>query len=309
MKFRTAVAIPAFDFTIEQSDKLLLMGSCFVEEMADFFRESGFRIDVNPFGTVYNPESLACCIRELSTGKQYALSDLFQYQGLYHSFSHHSRFSDPNPDTCLRKINDRITASSAFLREADVLVLTFGTAYIYNLASNGQTVVNCHKLPQNRFCRQCLSVEAITESWSRLIAEIRAVNPGIRLLFTVSPIRHLKDGAHENQLSKSILLLAIDNLVNQHPQCYYFPSYELLLDELRDYRFYADDMLHPSRTAVAYSWERFSETCFTAHTRERIAEWKAIQQALHHKPLHPESDAYLEFMKQTQERLNRFYRT
>ena len=303
MKFRTQVTLSAFDFSFNHSDKILMMGSCFTENMAGPLQNSGFRIDVNPFGTVYNPQSLSSCIRELLIQKKYAASDLFKHQGLYHSFSHHSRFSDISQDHSLSKINERMGISSIFLKESTLLIVTFGTSYAYTLLSTRQPVTNCHKLPENLFARNRLTTKDITDDWNRLIREIRIVNPRIRILFTVSPIRHWKDGAHENQLSKAVLLLAVDEIIRENTQCYYFPSYELQLDELRDYRFYAEDMIHPSTVAINYIWERFSETFFSEHTCKQAAEWQNIQKALNHKPFNPESDEYKEFIKINEQRL------
>ena len=306
MEFRTKITIPVSDFFINHDDKLMMMGSCFAENMAALLLDSGFRVDMNPFGTVYNPQSLASGIRNLLSRKKYATSDLFSHQGLYHSFSHHSRFSDISAENCIKNINHRLETSADFLKTASFLIITYGTSYVYSLKSTEETVSNCHKLPDDLFTRKRLSVTDIVNDWSLLVKELKNYNSNLKLLFTVSPIRHWKDGAHENQLSKSTLLLAIDELIRQNDFCHYFPSYEIVMDELRDYRFYAEDMLHPSSIAVEYIRERFSETFFTSDTQSKVKEWKSIQKALKHKAFNPDSEEHKEFLRKTQERLKNF---
>ena len=188
-----------------------------------------------------------------------------------------------------------------------MLLITFGTAYVYQLKSDESIVGNCHKFPADRFSRRRLSVAEITADWTALINELLNVNPQLKVIFTVSPIRHFKDGAHENQLSKSILHLAIANLEDRFKaNVKYFPAYEIIMDELRDYRFYASDMLHPSDVAIEYLWLRFSETYFSKETQEIIREWITVSQALQHRPLNGFTENYLTFLLNTKEKLNRF---
>ena len=188
------------------------------------------------------------------------------------------------------------------------MIITLGTAWVYRLGSTGKIVSNCHKLPEKMFDRQMLSVDEITTEWKSLLLSLWEQNPELKILFTVSPIRHWKDGAHGNQLSKATLLLAVEQLQKDFPeQTAYFPAYEIMMDELRDYRFYADDMLHPSLQAVEYIWERFTETMFSRETQAILKEWKDIQKAINHKPFQPKSEAYKHFISQTllkMERLN-----
>ncbi|MDR1437315.1 MAG: GSCFA domain-containing protein [Candidatus Symbiothrix sp.] len=286
----------------------MMMGSCFVENMAGKIVRAGFQTDVNPFGIVYNPVSLANGLYDLINRTVYSEDALFEHQGVYHSFRHHSRFSGLNQELVLEQINDRIRQSSHFLKEANRFVLTFGTARVYRLISSGEVVANCHKLPANRFREERLDVEQIVLLWNELIQCLQALNPGMQLLFTVSPIRHGKDGAHENQLNKAVLLLAIDALIKTNEGCYYFPSYELMMDDLRDYRFYAEDMVHPGLPAVDYIWEKFGEACFDASTRKIIQEWENIQLALNHRPFNPESEEYKRFLSLANEKKERFIR-
>jgi hypothetical protein len=308
MKFRTEIKLQSIGFQLKHSDKILMMGSCFVENIAEKIVRNGFQADVNPFGIVYNPLSLGKGLSGLIKRTVYTGDALFEHQGVYHSFHHHSRFSGLNQVLVLEQINSRIRQSSLFLREANRLILTFGTATVYRLVSSGEVVANCHKLPAHCFREERLSVESIVQQWNELIQRLWALNPALQLLFTVSPIRHKKDGAHENQLNKATLLLAVDALIKANERCYYFPSYELILDDLRDYRFYAEDMLHPGQQAIDYIWEKFSEACFDVPTRERIQEWQSICQALSHRPLNPESEEYKRFLAATNEKKERFIR-
>lgn len=307
MQFRTEIQIKPLSFPIAHRDRILLLGSCFTENIGGKLEASGFQTDVNPFGILYNPLSVASALRQLIGGKIYTDDDLFEHQGLFASFSHHGKFSAPDKDTCLAQINQRMEYSSRFLRDATVLVVTFGTAFAYYLKSTGQVVSNCHKLPSDRFCRERLSVGEIVDAWRSIKEELAAFNPGLRVLFTVSPIRHWKDGAHGNQLSKASLLLAVEELTRQSPpEARYFPAYELVLDDLRDYRYYTDDMLHPSQVAVEYIWEKFSTACFDKETQLCVAEYQKIQQALQHRPFHPDSEAYRKFLADARARLEAF---
>ena len=190
--------------------------------------------------------------------------------------------------------------ASDYITNAKFLFVTFGSAYIYRLKENNRIVANCHKLPDRQFIRELLTVEDITELWSELIQKLRMINPDLRILFTVSPIRHLKDGSHGNQISKATLILAVQQLMERHPESAdYFPAYEIMLDELRDYRFYAEDMVHPSNQAIQYIWNQFVSCFMTSDTKEIMHQWEEIQKAMNHKPFQPESEAYQKFILQT----------
>lgn len=300
MEFSTRITIPEAAFTFSYTDPVVLIGSCFAENIGNKLKEARFAVEMNPFGILYNPASVSRAIRRLIHPRPYNPEDLFNRDGLYHSFDHHSRFSSASQTECLLTINDRLESASGYLRKASRMIITFGTAYVYRLKADGRTVANCHKLPEKQFDRRRLSVEEITADWTALLSSVREYNPGLKVLFTVSPIRHWKDGAHANQLSKATLLLAIEALRTEFPeQTDYFPSYELLMDELRDYRFYADDMIHPSPRAVEYIWQRFTENRLSPSSRCLLKEWQEIQKALNHKPFQPDSEAYKQFLLQT----------
>ena len=300
MEFSTHIVIPKCKFSFEYGEQIILLGSCFAENIGNKLQENKFDVDINPFGTLYNPASIASALRMLLRPEQFTKDDLFLHEGTYHSFTHHSRFSSISETECLENMNQRLLKSAEYLRKAKCLVITFGTAYVYKLKSNGQIVSNCHKLPDKMFLREMLSVQSIIDDWNCLLLSLWEQNPELKILFTVSPIRHWKDGAHGNQLSKASLLLAIDQIQTNFPtQTTYFPAYEIMMDELRDYRFYADDMLHPSSLAVEYIWQRFVENCLSSKSLTIFKEWNDIKKALNHKPFQPESEAYKQFMSQT----------
>lgn len=308
MDLYTRISIPKAPFAFSYTEQTVLLGSCFAENIGKKLEENKFKTDLNPFGTLYNPSSIAEAIRMLLHPERFTGDDLFRHEGVYHSFSHHSRFSSPSETECLENINGRLFSSAEIIRKARRMIITLGTAWVYRLRSTGKIVSNCHKLPEKMFDRRMLSVDEITAEWKSLLLSLWEQNPELKILFTVSPIRHWKDGAHGNQLSKATLLLAVEQLQKDFPeQTAYFPAYEIMMDELRDYRFYADDMLHPSLQAVEYIWERFTETMLSRETQAILKEWKDIQKAINHKPFQPESEAYKHFISQTllkMERLN-----
>ena len=300
MEFYSRITIPQPSFSFSYNEQTILLGSCFVENIGKKLEENKFPIDLNPFGILYNPSSIANAIRLLIEPTEFKEKDLFQKGGIYHSFFHHSRFSSSSESECLKKINEQLALSAQSIRTAKQIIITFGTAWVYQLKESGKIVSNCHKLPEKLFHRRILTTSEIVEEWQTLLQELWGLNPDIKILFTVSPIRHWKDGAHHNQLSKATLLLAIDELQQTYPeQIAYFPSYEIMMDELRDYRFYADDLFHPSAQAIEYIWERFYESMFSKDTFTILKEWKEIQKAIQHKPFHPQSEAYKRFISQT----------
>lgn len=303
----TKIDIPRSAIRFAYEHRTMFFGSCFAESIGRRLSDSLFCTEINPFGTLYNPASVAMTIERLIDGTPFTSDDLLQYEGLYHSFFHHSSFSSTSADECLHQINERLQQASAMLSSADRIIITFGTAYVYRLKKTGQVAANCHKLPEKYFERTRLSVEEIVSLWEPLIAKLQKEHPSLQWLFTVSPIRHWRDGAHANQLSKATLHLAVEALQEHFPeQTAYFPAYELMMDELRDYRFYADDMCHPSPTAIQYIWERFVEVCMDEPTRRLLKEAEEIRRALHHRPFNPHSEAYRRFLTQTLLKIDRF---
>ena len=300
MIFFSHIEWPKSSIDISYQDFNLFIGSCFAENIGQQFIEHKFQVDLNPFGVVYNPESIALSIMRLMENNPVSDEELFFHESLYHSFSHHSSFSAPSKEACLQKINERIALSVANLKKTNRLFVTFGTAYGYRFAETGQVVSNCHKLPAHLFIRNRLSIKQIVERWEVLLAGLFAMNKGLKLILSVSPVRYWQDGVHENQLSKSILLLAIEELRLRFPdEIVYFPAYELMLDELRDYRFYAGDLFHLSDMAIQFIWERLVDTCMNEPTKQLMKEISKIQKSLKHKQLNNRNESYKQFISQT----------
>lgn len=309
MNLQTKVNIAAPDFTIDYNSKLMMLGSCFAENMGSKFSYYKFDVDVNPCGIVYNPRSVANVLRLIVEEKKFGKEDLMQVGEKWVSLYHHGSFSSTDPGESLEKINQRLERASGEIRAADLLVITWGSAWVYRHVGTDVVVSNCHKIPSGDFDRYRLSVEEIVEEYTGLIGRIREVNPGIRVLFTVSPIRHWKDGAHGNQLSKATLLLAIDQLREKLSGVYYFPAYEIVLDELRDYRFYADDMLHMSSLTIDYTWERFLYSFISPEVLGLMNQIGRINKGLMHRPFDPRSNDYQRLLKNIQTEIDAIARS
>lgn len=305
MEFRTKVELPVGQGEIRHSDSISLWGSCFAKNIGKLLSDNKFDCDVNPFGILYNPLSIAKSMSILLDGKTYHEEDLRFDKGIWYSLMHHSSFSSTNQSECLEKINLRIVKGREMLGKARWIIFTWGTARVYEWKETGEIVGNCHKLPDRLFTRRLLGVEEVVSVFGSLLKKIHLINPDAQFLFTVSPIRHAKDGMHGNQLNKAVLLLAIEKLCREIPSCHYFPSYEIMLDELRDYRFYADDMLHPTLLAVNYIWECFCSSFFTADTLRIMKDWQEIRKALEHRPFDAKSEAYYTFLSQIMLKIER----
>lgn len=300
MKLYTSVDIAPSEKKIVYNDKILLLGSCFADNIGAKFGEHYFQTTVNPFGTLYNPASIA---RVLSgVVKREMALDIVQHNGLWHSMMHHGSFSHPDKDVLIARCEESQTLLRTALRDATTIIVTFGTSWVYKMEY--LVVANCHKMPAERFNRYCMSADEIIESWLPLLDQI----PNKHWIFTVSPIRHIKDGLHANHLSKANLLHAIDVLIanardlNPTSTYSYFPSYEIMLDELRDYRFYAEDMVHPSPVAVDYIWQRFVDTYMTADTQGEMRTLHQLWLDRHHTLLHPTSEEAMRFRQHIEKR-------
>ena len=275
MKLFTEIPITKSPRQLTPDTRILLVGSCFTDSIGQKMQQHGMHSLSNPTGVLYNPLSIAQALN----GSMRV--ELIEHDGLYHSMSHHGSFSGTDADQVLRNCVQSLSVLHQAFAQADTVFITFGTAYVYY--RNGQVVANCHKLPEAEFTRSRLSVEDILAAWRPIIHS----NPDKHWVFTVSPIRHQRDGMHANQLSKAILLLAIEQLQTEYPkQISYFPAYEIVLDELRDYRFYADDLLHPSATAVEYIWQRLCDTYMSPATLEQLHRNYKIYLRNNHRPLH-----------------------
>ena len=306
ISYCTRIEIPDFPFKISYEDRNLFFGSCFAEQTGTKMQEHGWDACVNPFGVLYNPLSVASGCKRLLHPTPFAESDLFEFNGMFHSFMHHGKFSGQSATDVLANINNSLSVAADCFKKNSRLLITFGTSYIYRLKTDGRTVANCHKLPAAKFDRDLLTVNRIVDEWTILLDSIFAIHPSMKVIFTVSPVRHWKDGAHGNQISKSVLLLAEQVLTEKYAgQVFYFPAYELMMDELRDYRFYADDLLHPSKVAMDYIWERFCDAFMDAETKNDLKEVVSVRRDISHRPFHPSTDLYKQFLMQTFNKIKR----
>jgi lysophospholipase L1-like esterase len=290
---------------ISYNDKIILIGSCFTQEIGDRLNRLKFNVLQNPNGIVYDPISISRSVLSYIDGKIYNEDDLFYHNEIWHSWQHHSQFSGTDKQAALKRINDSQHLAHEFLKNAKWLVLTLGTAFHYKLANNNEPVANCHKCQSSSFIKTMLTANEINNSFSEMLQRLQSFNPAINIIFTVSPVRHVRDGIVENNLSKSRLLDAIHTLINKKPQSaiQYFPAYELVIDVLRDYRFYDKDLVHPNSIAADYVFERFADAYLddtNSSTMNEINKW-VISEA--HRPFNENTAAYSEFRKKQKDKL------
>jgi hypothetical protein len=304
--FRTVVQVEPAKAKIALRQRLLCLGSCFAEHIGGRLRENCFGTCLNPTGILYNPASIVCALRRLWEGRPYDKSELFEHAGLWRSFDHHSRFASAEPEACLKLINDSLQEGHHCLRHCHWLMLTFGTAAAWFQPENpARPVANCHKLPQANFRRRMLAVPEIVESVQGLLETLSLALPQVQILLTVSPIRHLRSDAHENLVSKSRLVLAVDELSRRLENVHYFPAYEIMMDDLRDYRFYERDMVHPSEAARDYIWERFAQTFLDDEAQAFLADFAPVLRGARHRWQQPNPQAMEAFTRRQHERISR----
>ena len=303
INFRTVLKPIKFDFERYYKSSSMFIGSCFTENIGELLKENKFKIDINPFGILYNPVSVKNSIDILIDNRKLSEKDIFNHNEQWHSFSHHSRFSNTDKENTLNNINKRISDSSDFLKNTDYLFITFGTSWVYENIESGNIVSNCHKLPAKKFKRRLLKPGEIINIYLNLLNKISVFNKNLKIVFTISPIRHLKDGFSENNLSKSILRIAIEELISNNSNCYYFPAYELQVDDLRDYRFYESDMLHPNKLAIDYIFNFFKNSYFSVETFSIFHEIQKIIRAKEHKPFNSTSNEYKKFKQKNIENI------
>ncbi len=304
-EFRTRLpqASPA-SFSIGHQDAVLCAGSCFATHMGTWLQALKFPCLLHPFGIVYNPISLGKGLLRLLSATPYTSEDIVQHGDLWHSFDHHGAFSHPDPTEALQRINTALQEAAAFAKNANRLILTPGTAHVYTLKNADRIVANCHKFPAAAFEKRRLTVGEVVAALSTPLEHWKAARPALEVIISVSPVRHLRDGFIENQRSKATLVLALEELAQQYSFVHYFPSYELLLDDLRDYRFYEADMVHPNEIAVQYIRDYFAATYFSAPTlalNQRIAK---ITVAANHRPIYPNTPAHQRFVQQQLEAIH-----
>lgn len=300
MKLFTRIERPDYPFDISYTDKLMFLGSCFSDNIGGRFAEVRFQALCNPFGVIFNPYSLFNLLERVVDGRLYTEADWIYFNERWINLELHGDHAYADRETALQSVNDLMLGLREELKSLDHLFITFGTSWVYEYLENGLLVANCHKIPQKQFAKRMLTVQDIELKGVQALEKVRRLNPRLKLIFTVSPVRHLKDGAHENQISKSSLLLGIEGLRRHFDESFYFPSYELMMDEMRDYRYYAKDLVHPSELAVDYIWEEVQQAFldeFTLRQKERIGK---LQKALQHRPFHTQSEAYRKFLDKTQ---------
>lgn len=262
-----------------------MLGSCFSEDIGFQFKQALFKTHINPFGVLYNPHSLSIALRRCLIGTRYTADDLVSKGDLFHTWDHHGVFSDVDEEKALDRINTAILHTHNFLKQPKLhLFITFASMRVYTL--DGRIVANCHKYPGNSFERRLLDVDEVEQDWNTLLLDLKKTNPEIRVWFTVSPVRHIRDGLIQNQRSKARTLELVHRLCDANDHCEYFPSFEILLDELRDYRFFESDMVHPNQLAIAYIWSRLTETLCDSESIEFLIEWAKLQNILSHRILH-----------------------
>lgn len=302
MKFHYEFDIKPLQQPISHLHQLMLIGSCFTENIGEKLRKHKFKVHENPNGILFNPVSVAESIINVIENKQYASTDLFEYNEAWHSWQHHSRYSGITAEEALKKINESTNAAHQYLKEADYLLITLGSAWVYTLtekalnAQKGTVAANNHKAPADWFERKLMDVSQVITVLGTMLDRLGAFNPDIQVIFTISPVRHLREGVIDNNRSKAALITAIHYLTEQLPKLYYFPAYELVIDDLRDYRFYAEDLVHPNYHATQYVWDKFILSCIQSDSRKLMEEIADIQLAFQHKPFNVTSKQHRKFL-------------
>lgn len=293
MQLTTPILINNYN-TINYNSKILNIGTCFADNIGNKLAEMRFNIINNPNGIVYNPITINEILTHIVNNEEYSEDNLVYNNGLWYSFLHHGKYSSPEKSLILNTINDNLHKQHDFLKKASHLFITLGSSVVY--IYDGKITGNCHKLPNKLFTEKMLSVYEIVNSTSDTLKRIRNINPGIQIIITISPVRYAGKSMHNNQINKAILLLATEQICKEN-NVIYFPSYEILLDELRDYRYYAEDMIHPSETAIKYIWEKFCNSLITKDSQQLMLQIDKINKSINHKPLHTDSEEYNIFKK------------
>ncbi|WP_223033673.1 GSCFA domain-containing protein [Hanstruepera marina] len=299
MDLQTKISLQVEEYNpIDYKSKVVLLGSCFVEnigEKLDYYKYQAFR---NPFGILFHPLAIENLILNAVNGKVYSENDIFFHNEQWHCFDVHSKLSASSKDVLLKGLNNQIELTNKQLKEASHIIITLGTTWAYRHIESDAIVANCHKRMQKEFLKELLAVDVVSESLDIIVSLIRSINTKADIIFTVSPVRHLKDGFVENMQSKAHLITAVHQVVSPRHKLHYFPSYEIMMDELRDYRFYENDMLHPSSLAIDYIWNKFSAAWVSKEATVLMKEIGVIQSGLNHKPFNPNSEAHQDFLKQ-----------
>ncbi len=303
MKLQTQITINPERNQINYDSKVLLLGSCFVEHIGEKLGYYKFKNLQNPFGIVFHPLAIERLVTRAINETKFTEADIFFLEGQWHCFEVHSMLSDSNKEVVLKNLNDLLEKLQDYIVTASHIIFTYGTSWVYRFIEADSVVANCHKVPQKKFLKELLSVEEVTASIDNTIALIKSVNPKSNFILTVSPVRHLKDGFIENTRSKAHLIAGLHQLIEPSNLICYFPSYEILMDELRDYRFYKEDLLHPNKTAVSIIWEKFREVWIASETNVLQKEIGLIQAGLQHRPFNSEGEAHQRFLDDLQTKI------
>ncbi|WP_299312700.1 GSCFA domain-containing protein [uncultured Aquimarina sp.] len=297
MILQTKIPLKPQQPKIDYDGELLLLGSCFAENIGEKFEYFKFKSLVNPFGILFHPKAIETFLWMATQQERYTETDLFYHNEQWHCFDAHSKLSHPDQKQLLQSLNKALDLSYKRIQSATHICITLGTSWVYRLQALDMIVANCHKVPQKEFAKELLSVEEVGQCLQNSIGLARSLNPNVKIICTVSPVRHIKDGFVENNLSKSHLIAAVHKIIASDNNCVYFPSYEIMMDELRDYRFYDTDMIHPSAVAVDYIWEYFKQTWVSEEALKTMRRVKEIQNAMAHRPFNPKSKQHLSFLQ------------
>ncbi len=299
MNFRTEIDIPKAKNVIDYNSKIILLGSCFSDNIGEQFLYYKFNTLSNPFGVIFNPISIEKLIFRSIQNTLFTKKDFVFYNDKWQSLDLHSTFSSISLEEAVSRANKALLQTKEYLKTASHCIITFGTSWVYRLVKTEEIIANCHKLPQTEFQKELLSVTTIKKTLQSIISQIKIVNPNATIIFTISPVRHLKDGFIENNLSKSHIIAALHSVLNEK-NTYYFPSYEIMLDDLRDYRFYKSDFIHPNNLAVTYIWNKFTACWFAENTKEIMKKVASVQKRLAHKPFNPNTENHQKFLEKLQ---------
>ena len=302
MNFRTTLKLEPLKQKIKHEDAILLLGSCFSEHIGNKIQEAKFDTLSNPFGVIFNPISLFNLLNS-EMKDDFFDNNYLQNKGVWHNYHLHSKISNPNKEVLKKEVTQKYEATQKHLSKSKHIVLTFGTAFVYQLQNKNEVIANCHKMPSNLFEKRLLSVKEITTNFEKLHSQL---TDNQQIILTVSPVRHLKESLSLNSVSKSILRIAAHELSQKYQNVHYFPSYELLLDDLRDYRFFKSDMIHPTAQAIEYIWKQFQDFAFDDETLLFIKDWNNILQALQHRPFYPASEEHQKFLHKTLQKVENF---
>jgi hypothetical protein len=301
--FRTPLTASSSKNSVDLSHQVLTVGSCFSDAIGERLKANKIDSLINPFGTVYNAHSIHKILQYATIRQLPARNTYVQRADLFLNYDFHSEFCSVDLINLEQRLKNTIEATNSFLKKARWVMITYGTAWIYERKDTGEAVANCHKLPQDMFIKSLLNQEKIVQSFESMYGGLKALNPEIKFILTVSPVRHLKDTLELNSVSKSVLRMACHTLVQSHDDVDYFPAYEIMLDDLRDYRFYKGDMIHPSEVAEEYIWEKFADRYFDEKSKSFLYRWKEIRAALAHQPFHVSSAAHQKFLSETLKKL------